>query len=73
MSTFIESSVEGSLGNILRTVNTWLYEDMAGAMSLAVNLGCCVWVLDMLYVMGDVGSKIGGFAQCRKSCGKEGS
>ena len=56
IDTRVESSIKGTLGNVLRGIDTGLDIDAAGAVSRLMDHGGGMGMLDVLYIVGDVGT-----------------
>mgnify|MGYP005883518909 CR=1 FL=1 len=69
----VESGIKGAFGDVLRGVDTWLDINAARAVNLLVELRGGMRMLDMLYVVGDVGTEIGCLAESGQYGTEEGT
>ena len=62
IDTSVESGIKGTLGNVLRGIDSRLDIDAASAVNLLMEHGSGMGMLDVLNVVGDVGTEISGIA-----------
>ena len=73
IDTSVESGIKGTLGNVLRGIDTGLDINAAGAVNLLMEHGSGMRMLDVLNVVGDVGTEISGIAEGGETGTDEGS